>query len=173
MRVAVWVRSALAAASPRSGAPDLTSSNRRATRGIRVVSPARLKIAYISRKDGAEPFTREGAFVFSRRERRGRGVCSHAESEEEFARSGKRRMPPAAKPRGGILGESGAWWRGASMRNVECALLNGWEKGVCQTSGKVKSGGRGIVWRAARIAGSKAGRDSFATSQTMPKSICP
>ena len=131
MRVAVWVRGARAEASPRSGAPDLTGSNRRATRRIRAVSRACPRIPYISRKEPAGPFT-HGVRVcfltqrtqgprslFSRRERG--GICSKRKTtnatRDGVARRHSRRV--------------GCWVEGWSpMRNQECAALNGRTKGA-------------------------------------------
>ena len=99
---------ARAAASPRSGAPDLTGSNRRSTRGIRVFSRARPGITYISRKPGPGRFTRGGS-----------RVDSHAEFVLTQRTRRAQRAPPPSAP-----------WRGAApatrrSRGDRCSPLRG------------------------------------------------
>ena len=102
MRVAVWVRGARSEASPRSGAPDLTGSNRRATRRIRAVSRACPRIPYISRKEPAGPFTHGVRVCFLTQRTQGpRSLFSRRERGERrerrrLLRRGGVRPPPRA-----------------------------------------------------------------------------
>ena len=114
------------AGARRTTPSDLRVSNRRATRRIRAVSRACPRIPYISRKEPAGPFT-HGVRVcfltqrtqgprslFSRRERG--GICSKRKTTN--AARGK-----AARRHSRRVGCLVAEW--SSMRNQECAALNG------------------------------------------------